>query len=790
MKPMKIGLSAGLAVSLLISACGPSTLTNSPISPRDTAPRAKQTQARQNTKREQFPTVRFQVDLPHINQGFRTQGTAQANFARLEVFNKENLASYNGANNLNEGDPGFLSPTQPILATNADAEGYVGVSGDTILLGAEVPTGPNWSVKIKLYSNKSDAGLIQELSAGFNLPLQNDEAVPVNAQTHLAGWVLSTLLAENPTHPGGGKLLSTPIDYTALQKFMDGFAGIPEDFEFGQTDFPATEESNNNPSLKTAISTKPVSYPNLEALSPQPEPVNGVPQAKPPAVTLAHLNKFEVADLVKNRLINNQVLDYASGAAAWNPDTYRIPGYLAENIKLQQRDSQGGTYALNGNRMFMVNNAVVNDPTDVIHGIDLNNGEMNIAFARNDLEQIDSRALSLGRSGDTGDNPVVYMMTRVVPAQGQENLKREAKLVAVNQNDGSTAWSFSDWNGDFQNCTCSNESPTLDTDSEEVDFTPVVQARNNQADVVYTVLHSNKAANDVAPTARGIHKIEAGDTPVGLNFYKHNKNSKFTRSGALSPDGSKLYMLTKASLGAPAELLVLNTSDLTLAQATAFDAADVIEQTSTPTVGRDGSVYVSAFQSAGNTSKGVVFKFDASGNQVWRYELPTINDDTKGQLLFAPTLHDPVGDAPELLLQTVGGRVYVLTDNGNNATEKWATDLPGNRPLFESPMLVQNQDDSLEIYTGTDTNTGRIYGLNLETGELKWQIFPAGFYSSGMIAQDNHAYLSTRSGNYGDFTYLRSIRTEAKRLAPASVSSWPKPGGDLANSGNPQKVAP
>ena len=750
-----------------------------------------------------WPEVKFQLNaLP----GFTTQNVAEAQYARLEVYNKYNMAAFNRQYQLNFGDPEYMDPTLPLLASNANQNGFVPVNGQNFVIGAQVPVGPNWLVKVKLYSNPSPQGLIQELSAGFHLPRDNNEPVIINAETHLVGWALNTIQGINPVifDPASGLgrpyIGSSPIDFDQMQNFMNGFMGLPP----AQNSNTNTGELVNIPGrseIQTAISAGTLEYPHLTELNQTPVTANGIPQARPPALSLDDLDRFAVGEMIIDKLLQQETLSHASGDAQWDPNRWRRPGYLVEHVLLNQRDSVGGSLAYNPNnqKVFSVNNAVINDIQETIHGIQLSgNGGMSIGFSRNDLERIESRFLSLGQSGTTNED-VVYLMSRknasslgdeAVNAPGRalqrSNLKQAASLVAVSQNSGQTLWQFSEWAADLQdplNCECNDTEPNVL--SEAIHFTPVVDPQPGTGDLVYTVLHSQGGNND---STRGVYKILSQDPPVKQGYYAHDTNDNFTQTGALSSDGQSLYLTTKARLADPAQFLVINTADMSLRQQYAFPATEIIEETSSPIIGRDGRVYLSAFVSQNNESRGILYAFSADGALIWRFELPIVEaqqfgeySDTTGQVIYPPILYNPEGQAPTLFSVTESGRIYSITDQGQSASVNWSHDI-GAR-VFEMPSLIENEDGSLELYTASDTRIGRVFGIDAMTGERKWSLFPSGFFSTGFVVDNGFTYMTTRSGNYGDFTKFRSLKTAGAHIAPPQVSTWPKRGGSLGNTG-------
>lgn len=757
---------------------------------------------RAQSAKAQWPRVQFHIDLP---QAFRIQRQAEASYARLEIYNKYNMAAFNRQYQLNFGDPEYMDPTLPLLASNANEAGYVPVSGDIFVIGAQVPPGPNWLVKLKLYSNPSPEGLIQELSAGFHLNGENNAPVQINAQSHLLGWALNTLQGINPVVEidglGRSYIGTVPIDLEALQHFMDGFMGLPENTTVARTESNPQLPSNDN--VRAQINTGPLEYPHLQALNEAPPPVNGVPQAAPPALTLDDLDRFAVGEMLVERLLQNQPLNYAAGLSLWDSNRWRKPGYLVDHALMQQRDSVGGMHAFNPDtgKAFTVNNAVINDIQETLHGLQLSDqGGIVIDFARQDLERIDSRFVSLGQNANGEE--AIYLMSRVNSsalgegadrqpgrALQRDHTKQPVSLMAISQNGGETLWQFTSWEADTDDplaCDCSNNAPNVLSDP--VHFTPVVDRQPN-GDSIYTVLHSQGGNNS---SIRGVYKIKSQNPPLKQGYYKHDTKDDFTHSGALSSDGTRLYLSTKAKLGDPSQLLVLNTTDMSLINQYRLPEGELFEISSSPVLGRDGRVYVNAFSSTRDGSRGIVYAFDTEGQLLWRYELPELQasqfgeyNDTLGQVLYPPVLLNPPGQDPTLFCVTASGTIFSITDTGSSASLNWSHSI-GAR-VFETPTLVENQDGSLELYTASDTRIGRVFGLDALTGERLWSLFPSGFFSTGFVIDRGFTYLTTRSGNYGDFTKYRSLKTEGWRVAPPAISSWPKLGGDLANSGKPQK---
>ncbi|MBF2053974.1 MAG: hypothetical protein IGS03_11000 [Candidatus Sericytochromatia bacterium] len=835
---------------------------------------AQQLAQAQQEAAQQNHQVSFRVDLPGAGGGFSTQQVATAQYAKLEIWNKYFLDA--------------MGQRTPIYANGADENGFVPVSGNQFLLGADVPGGFNWVVTLRLYSNNNDQSEIQQLKAAFHVP---SEEVVINQRTTVAARILEALQTTLSPLQLGYELdgtVSNPqfqikLDLDKLQAFADAFTGADSN---PTANFPATEQGGNEPELALPVSNSLVRFSRIEALTPESE--EGM--ALPPPISLADIDFFKIAEHLSDGIIqadhslagSTLELTAESGQNA-NPADYRFPLFLVGRQRLQQRDSTGGTLAFNPEtkRLFLNNRVLdvtIRDSQETIQAVQLlGNGQFGGMVFRNDLNRIDSPHPALGVTrtaddtscnGGPGSQPAVFVMSRryANPVNLEGNVPGNGTVYALRQDNLQTLWRYDfaqpadDPDAACQVCAHDDDNPRL-LDMNRTRFVPVLDREGEgcaQTDVVYAAFNG---VNSDFPF-RGIYKIKDGQLVGFAPLYKaskvlggqfieneldHNGNTlpvrssqlNFTTGGALSEklytdtikdaDGNvtgetvpskRLFALTGAQnneTNAP-ELVVIDVNENNPLDGLdqelqvygnlrrlrfPLPQGEMLHENSSPVIDQlpngEEVVYFTAykmFNVGGNNfdSEGYLYAYHPASRQLAKVYTTEAKFAVTGQTNFPPTLAN-IGGETHIYVANDYGEVHSFRQ-GNNWNDplilNWKTQVGRMRPplmLFGSPDVVKKTDGSLALYIASSTVDGRIYELNPVDGEVKSQIFPGGFFSAGNAFHDGYMYITTRSGNYGDFTYLRSLKVDVQGLATNKADApWPKIGGNYANTGN--AVAP
>lgn len=867
------GLAFGAALTLGLSACMAPNTSLLPVSPG--LFRGAETSAGAH----QF--VRFRVELP---LGFRTQQMATAQYAKLEIWNKYTLAALAGSVGAQQ--------VEPLHAEGADANGFVPVNGGQFVLGADVPEGSNWLATVRLYSNNNEQSEIQQLKVAFHVPSTSD--VIINHRTTVAARVLEALQITNSplvlrhtpgqypsvSQPsadlcfiqGQATQCQIPINLTNLQAFADA---LTEPDSNPVASFPETLPSENNPELQLPLSNNLVRFTRIEnELNPPSDECLGLPEAGgscealPPPVSLADIDFYKIADNLSDGVvqpdysISGSTLQLSANSAQnANLSDYRYPLFLAGQKKLAQRDSTGGTLALNPvNQRLFIHNRVLDvnmrDGRETIQSIELlPDGQFGEMAARNDLQRIDSAYPVLGKSNS---QDTVFLVSRAYGAGTidlEGNVAGQITLYALDQQSLSEIWSYRFEEPESEHaCACHTGSAGQPIDANRTRFAPVLE-REGTDDIIYTALN---AINDQR-VHKGIYKIKNGELIGFAPLYRRNalgggggtpleedgstvttSQTNFTSGGALSLksyqdpirdiDGEDTGELTNPSkrlfalLGAgnnediPPELMVVDVDHTNQLDAMpefhkqgnlrrlrfplqtepGDPAPPMLHENSSPVVATlpDGTeiVYFSAYthyqQGINFYSRGYLYAYNPTEQALTRVFTTEPQISVTGQTNDPPTIAYLNG-LPQIYLANGYGQLHSLSPTGawsDPVQLNWKTQVGRMAPplmLFGSPDIVKRTDGSLTLYIASSTVDGRVYELDPLTGLLRSQMFPGGFFSAGSAVHNGYMYITTRSGNYGDFTSVRSLKIDAQGLAndPADAA-WPKAGGGNANNGN------
>lgn len=863
------GFAFSAALTLGLSACMAPGSSPTLVSPGTrTSQYAQQLMQEQQQAAQQNHRVSFRLEMP--GGGFSTQQMATAQYAKLEIWNKYTLAAMN--------------KLTPIYANGADENGFVPVNGNQFILGADVPGGFNWVVTLRLYSNNNDQSEIQQLKAAFHLP---SSEVVINHRTTVAARILETLQATiSPLQLGyevdgtvSNPQFQIKMDLDKLQAFADAFTGANSN---PTANFPSTESGGNNPELALPVSNSLVRFSRIEALTPEGD--EGM--ALPPPISLADIDFFKIAEHLSDGVIqpdhsllgSTLELTAESGQNA-NPADYRFPLFLVGRQRLQQRDSTGGTLALNPdtNRLFIHNRVLdvtIRDSQETLQAVQLLDGGMfGGMVARNDLDRIDSAYPSLGMTrtaddtscnGGPGAQPAVFVMSRKYanPVNLEGNTPGNATVYALRQDNLQTIWRYDfsepvdDPDAECQVCAQDDDNPRL-LNMNRTRFVPVLDREGEgcaQTDVVYAAFNGNNT--DFA--FRGIYKLKDGQMVGFAPLYKaskalggqiinneldHNGNAlptsssqlNFTSGGALSEKlytdpvkdaegnvigetspSKRLFALTGAQNNettAP-ELIVIDVDETNPRDGLdqqlqtygnlrrlrfPLPQGEMLHENSSPVIDQlpngEEVVYFTAyklFNVGGNNfdSEGYLYAYHPASRQLAKVYTTEAKFAVTGQTNFPPTLAN-IGGVTHIYVANDYGEVHSFRQGASwNAplVLNWKTQVGRMRPplmLFGSPDVAKKPDGSLALYIASSTVDGRIYELNPTSGEVVGQMFPGGFFSAGTAIHNGHMYITTRSGNYGDFTYLRSLKIDAQGLATDKADSpWPKIGGNHANNGN------
>lgn len=604
--------------------------------------------------------------------------------------------------------------TQTIFSSNANNSGFESVTGASINLGAQVPEGSNWVATLGLYSNTGSPPIL-ELKTAFHVPVAGN--VPINIQTHLLGAIVEEL-----QHIGSSKL-STALDLNAYQSFVNSLTG----FDFNTSTF-------------TRMTT--FSPQNPKALSPR-----------------------MIAQQIHNDTL--ATVDQTSGQNA-NPSTFaQLPLIQGEYRAVSGTYGIDQVMAINpttGNVFFNESNDQVNER---LYGLSTtvpgpNQVTFSELFAPAVKADIQNRYLSLGLANKSASAPeeVVFHYQKSGGVNGT--------VMAHKQSDGTLAWQHT---FPVNVASGNSSSPLLKRDTKNTPSTA------DDEDIVLMPLNTTDADAVNAPTS-GVYALRenrpggagtAGNgtgqqiwfTPFPLDNTGTSRES-VQRNGALSPDGSKLYLVTNSAQG---KILTYDTATGAL-----LNSVSVSFRLLEPSVGTDGRVYI-------GTLNGLLLVFNPDG---------TMNNSlfysAGAEFTTSPVIARANGN--DLIYLLKDADEIIALDHALQV--RWNLKLAGKS--YTALIVGKDAVNRHILYVGM--NNSQIYAVEDrgDSGRILWNQAPGGTLWGGLTLKDGNLYASTLDGGDRQFISLKSIKVSAQNL-PADAP-WPKMGGNLRNSGQPHATAP
>lgn len=631
------------------------------------------------------------------------------------------------------------SDGQVYYANNVDANkfAYVGQGNTSIALTANVPETGLYTVKLGFYSNGSSEGLITELYSAFRTPVVG--VVDINQRTSVTGGVLEEIRKQNAS-------FYNDIDLNALQSFVDGFIGL-DNGAFTHMGAATAATPRNPQDVDFKQLAHDIQTGAIATLTPQ----SGEAAA-------AGLYRFRKMPYQLNAL-----------PVAQTEDSFGVRGTLAiveDAGQIRALFSHPHDQRLMGVELETDQQGRVTGESSPLFDVRVDN-------------PISSPMVSTGVAKHNNVlTPVFYYLEAVNGAQNK-------RLVARSQSDGSLIWAY-----DF------NENASRTTR-----FTPVVQPVNNDADFVYIAHNIQNAAHPSIVKLKSTS--DSNQTPqVSASYlYAGSKGvpTYFNSSGALSPSGDKLYLVNGASQS-PAEVVVLNTSDLSQAAiidlspygvypTSQYPNAIIPITASSPVVAADGTVYVSTFRYQSGYVGSYLHAINGTSSALkWStpFTLSTLSD---ARPRYSPVV-ETVNGQNHIYVTTVtsspssGHVIHGVRDTGTSGERLWEQALPFNAVYSLDLTLVENYDGKSRILTGS-ADDGKIYLIDTESGSVEDTLYPGGDYTSGFAVFDKTIFFHTYNVNK---TYLRAFQYPVKGLLPESRSAWPKAGGSLSNGGMPRIV--
>lgn len=627
--------------------------------------------------------------------------------------------------------------TTTYFANNVDQNGfaYVASGSSNITLTANVPEDALYTAKLGFYSSGTEGGLITEINAAFRTPATGN--VNINQRTTITGRLVAEIRENHASY-------LTNLDLNALQSFVDGFLGL------------------DNGSFTNL---------GIHKFSPR----------TPQEVDITQM-AFDIVDNVLSPL-NDTVGD----AAAKGDYRYLKMPYAIGARELVYLDNNKGLRhvmaATSDRKMFMYNvqnKRLIGLQPDSNGELEKSQPDTRLLFDVNaagtsgqhgsvGLDEMQSPFLVAGFTNHNGTStPVFYHISQTDP------FTDKSRLIARSQSNGNILWSY-DFGG---------QSTDVDPN-----FSPVLQSSIDPncgcvADIIY-VPYSAKS-----PGAARMVKLRSRTMPTLENTYTYSGTRtpmNVNGSGALSPDGSKLYIVNGGSRQS-AELIVLNTSDMSLLRITDLGAYGVYPDKSSPVVAADGSVYLTTFlYSSGSYQGAYLHAFHADGTQKWNTPF-TLDNSAGARIEYSPVIETVNGNnrlyaSTSISDTTVNyGVMHAVEDSGTSGSRLWQQNV--GFEMRPEPMLAEHSDGSTVVLAGSELSP-RVYMFNAATGTIRDSFFPGGNYTTGFALYDKQIFLGT---NDVDRSYLRAYQYPIKGLLPPSRSSWPKVGGDIANSGQPRLV--
>lgn len=378
--------------------------------------------------------------------------------------------------------------------------------------------------------------------------------------------------------------------------------------------------------------------------------------------------------------------------------------------------------------------------------------DLNSSLQPFDLGELRNIYFSLGHANPSGQAPqaVIYSYA----AEGVDRMV----LRAYHQSNGQLAWSYH-----FEN------TPALRSD-----FVPVVWQRPGAAagtadnqDRVFVSFNADPFNHQ---QARGVYAIENGQ-----KIWHQAINQDFNNTGALSADGSQLYLISRSDPLTPSRLYALSTDNGQLLWE--VDLQGESFTTATPVVGSNGDIYTVTFKMPANyrlgeSLPGVLHCISSTGQTRW--QLPLASSAS-----FPPVVDNQQGSD---MIYLITDRAQVLAVQANGQPH-WSLVLPGTagEGPVDSPLLAEDLGNGRTLYLAV--GNGLIYAVKVlpTKGEMLWAQAPGAKVSQGMVLKDGRLFAPTLDGGEGQWVQIKAVQVHSQKL-PATAP-WPIRGGNLAGSG-------
>ncbi|MGV3522918.1 MAG: PQQ-binding-like beta-propeller repeat protein [Candidatus Sericytochromatia bacterium] len=602
----------------------------------------------------------------------------------------------------------------PIYAVGSDENGFTPVEDNAtgLLLTAQVPEGSNWVAYAGLYGGaQANQTPIMEVGGAFHV---GDASTPEEVELSLRA--LQTAQVIDSLHTIGSEKVYSPLDLIKFQALSDQLLGVEPNGDGTYTLGRMPGARNGEDLLDATTIAQMLDAGSLDLERPT-----------------------EAAELPLQQLTPRpQVLG-----------TYRARSFTGGMSKLVMDPLSLGIFGfdfLTGQRQ--------------IYGLNL---DLQTPVAPYNLGEMRNTYLSLGRARaadetDAQEEPAYY-------AYLYSGLNRMT-LSAYAQNRQKRLWSHE-----------------FAVDATYSDYVPTVWRRpadgqNPAADRVYVVLNADRFNH---PQARGLYALENGQVKWTLPLSKDENQqniftSGFNTAGALSPSGEQLHLISVSIPGQrPSELVALNT--VTPALSWRHSLEEATYPTSTPAVGHSGTIYVHSVdtrnQSQGQTLPGHLTAVSATGERLWRSELPV-------SAPFPPVVDYRNGQD---MIYSLGDTGLVSAFDGSGQL-RWQFLLPGTagEGPVDSPLIGEDLGNGRTLYFAM--GNGLIYALRDggNAGELLWAQAPGGKVARGMVLHNGSLYAPTLDGGEGQFVQIKRVQVHS--LGLPSAAPWPLNGGNLAGTGH------
>lgn len=674
-------------------------------------------------------TVTFNIDP---SWGFKTQ-QAQPAYVKVKV-HKGTEAYYPE----NSGTGGLITVPNP---------------GNSVSVAINVPEGKHWIVDVDfLYTPDSEP--VKTLKSQFSVPTMGD--VPVNVDTYLMASVIENLYQINPT------LLAqfTEQKEQELKAYLDALTGFQRDPGSGNVSYTR---------LNTELQTQPQDVSArqiaLEISAGLITPIQQTGALTPPinylqtpalrGSTKLSAGQAPVLPLAINSLNQHLFFNPVTGS---NSELYSV-------IVDEQSTSTNG--------FFQHQLGNTNGSLNLQQGLVLNGKLDKLPF------------LALGSANPSGNSLVNAAYLVEFSTTDYPTLK------ALNPSNGSTLWSynFDRGTGPVQAFSTLQYFPPIVKHLKGND--PNCQCDDDNL-IIFTVasLDSSKqgiyAVKQKRPGGIGTAAETTGET---VWFYNQSGAYPTQYGAALSPDQESLYFIERVSENGVLQHY-LSALDTTTGQKKFSTALAGVANTSTPSVGKNGTIY----QTMNDNGDSKIYAINpVTGNITWtRSILDRIN--------MSPIVDHQNNEDVLYLWSWISGKMYAYS--GSNVA-KWTTPLTvltrkaGEDFSFASyPVLGEMPGGGRMLYvaankqTSTSLVSSKLYAIqdNGSSGAVSWSFSPGGtIVANGgfnsPVLDKNHLYLGTRDGGDGQFVNLRAVKVEASKMPDSAP--WPRLGGNQRNQNAP-----